>query len=420
MPKVPERLCDATVLIVDDLQANLDVLELLLGMAGLRSIVTERSAVRTLERYRSTRPDLILLDWHMPDMDGHAVLAELRREIGPDDYIPIVVVTADVTSGARDDALLAGATDFLTKPIDRVEAILRVRNLLETRALHRRLADHNTELEAQLAAQAVAEREAATRHLDAVDRIGAVLSDRSITMLYQPVVDLGTGMVVGAEALARFRGGNGRAPDKWFAEAHAVGLGTELELLAVELAVSQIDRLPSDAYLSLNVSATTASDPALAAILAVTPGSRIVVELTEHTRVVDYDAVVEDLDRLRYQGIRVAVDDAGAGYAGLQHILRLQPDIIKLDRDLTTGIDRDPARRALASSQVVFGREVGAIITAEGIETAGEYETLRSLGVPWGQGYFLAVPADLPLPQPPLPPVPVPPLPSRGRQRPPA
>jgi EAL domain-containing protein (putative c-di-GMP-specific phosphodiesterase class I) len=119
----------------------------------------------------------------------------------------------------------------------------------------------------------------------------------------------------------------------------------------------------------------------------------------------DYDALVRALDGLRSQGVRVAVDDTGAGYAGLAHILRLRPDIIKLDIDLTRGIDADPVRRALAASLVAFGGDIGATITAEGIETGEELEALRTLGVTCGQGYYLARPGPLPLPAPPASPL---------------
>ena len=115
----------------------------------------------------------------------------------------------------------------------------------------------------------------------------------------------------------------------------AVGRGTELELLAIKRAVAELDSLPSDAFISLNVSPTAASSAALDAILARVPGRRTVLELTEHTGVRDYDGLRVCLDRFRERGVRIAVDDAGAGYAGLQHILSLQPDVIKLDITLT-------------------------------------------------------------------------------------
>ena len=124
------------------------------------------------------------------------------------------------------------------------------------------------------------------------------------------------------------------------------------------------------------------------------PG-RVVLEITEHTDVEDYDRLLRALQPLRQRGLKVAVDDTGAGYASLRHILNLRPDFIKLDMDLIRHIDLDPARRALASALIAFARDTDSCIIAEGIETASEFATLRSLGVEQAQGYFLGRPMPL-------------------------
>jgi EAL domain-containing protein (putative c-di-GMP-specific phosphodiesterase class I) len=155
--------------------------------------------------------------------------------------------------------------------------------------------------------------------------------------------------------------------------------------------------LPVNSFLSLNVSPAVAATRALHTKLATVPGARIVLELTEHERVVDYETLRPWLDDLRSDGVRIAVDDAGAGYAGLQQIVGLEPDIVKLDLALTRGIDRDPVRRALARCLVSFADEIGAVVLAEGVETLSELEVLRSLGIPWGQGYYLGRPAMAPV-----------------------
>jgi EAL domain-containing protein (putative c-di-GMP-specific phosphodiesterase class I) len=215
-------------------------------------------------------------------------------------------------------------------------------------------------------------------------------------MVFQPILDLASSRTAGVEALARFSAQPIQPPDYWFAEAAAVGLGAELELLAVRAAIAQIDRLPPDTYLSVNVSPHTALEPGLLDTLYPV-ARRIVVELTEHEAVADYDDLASAVGRLRDLGARVAVDDAGSGYSSLQHIVRLRPDIVKLDIALTRHIDHDPARRALGEALVSFGREIGAAITAEGIETEAELDTLRRIGVGYGQGYHLARPQPLPL-----------------------
>jgi EAL domain-containing protein (putative c-di-GMP-specific phosphodiesterase class I) len=214
-------------------------------------------------------------------------------------------------------------------------------------------------------------------------------------VVYQPIVSLVTGRLLGVEALARFRAEPYRPPNEWFAEAEAVGRGVEMEIRAVELALGQLDALPAGTYMSINTSPAAAVVPRFTALVGRYPGERIVLELTEHTRVQDYEALLAALEVPRSHGVRIAVDDTGAGYAGLQHLLRLQPNVLKLDLALTRSIDADPARRALASALVTFAGEIGAVLVAEGVESVSELRTLSALGIPAAQGYHLARPASL-------------------------
>src|SRR5436190_505292 len=134
-------------------------------------------------------------------------------------------------------------------------------------------------------------------------------------------------------------------------------------------------------------------------------GRRLVIELTEHARIPDYQQASSVIDALRAKGIRLAVDDAGAGWASFRHVLSLRPDIIKMDRSLTRGVDVDPARRALAMALAIFAGEVGATVVAEGVETEGEVRALRLAGIHRGQGFVLAPPQSLPVDQPAYAPV---------------
>ena len=248
-------------------------------------------------------------------------------------------------------------------------------------------------LAAELAAEAGVNDERGDRRARIVDALDA----GQPRMVFQPIVRLHDMHVCGAEALARFDA-EPRDPSLWFGEAAMVGLGTELELAAIGNALARLHELPEEAYVSLNVSPETVLDERLEAALAGTPGERILLEITEQAPIADYVPVVAALRRLRSRGVRLAVDDAGAGYASLNHILRLRPDVIKLDVALTRDVDSDPARQALAKALTDFARSIGASIVAEGVETQAELDMLSWLGVTCAQGYFLARPGDLPLP----------------------
>jgi len=389
-------LADSTVLVVDDDPSSVALLDLLLRDAGVASVHGLTDARAVIPRCLELRPDLVLLDLHMPHMDGCAVLAALQAALPADVFLPVLVLTADSSAAARKDALDAGAKDFLTKPFDHVETVLRVRNLLETGALYRSVQGHNAKLQAELDAHREEEGRRSTERLKGRERIERILHDGTLSMVFQPIVDLLDGRLVGVEALARFDCEPRRPPNEWFADAAEVGIGPELELAAVEAAIRHLDRVPAHAFMSVNVSAAAAMRPELRGLLGGANGSRLVLELTEHTRIDDYEPLLSALYLHRRRGVRIAVDDTGAGYAGLQHILRLRPDIIKLDLDLTRDIHTDPARRALAGSLKTFADEIGAVVVAEGIEVHPELVTLQSLGVPCGHGFHLGRPAPLP------------------------
>jgi EAL domain-containing protein (putative c-di-GMP-specific phosphodiesterase class I) len=227
-------------------------------------------------------------------------------------------------------------------------------------------------------------------------RVQAVLNGRTMNMRFQPIIDLKTGRLTGCEALARFPGSSPRPPDVWFADAHQVGLGAELQLAAIELALQRLPDIPPDVYLAVNVGHDIMGNPELLALLGAVDARRVVVELTEHLQVQDYPSLIHAIGRIRDGGTRLAIDDTGAGFAGFAHILKLAPDLIKLDRVLTTGIDTDPARRALGGALVSFASATSAKIIAEGIETAAELDTIRELGIEYGQGHLLGRPAPLP------------------------
>ncbi len=208
---------------------------------------------------------------------------------------------------------------------------------------------------------------------------------------YQPIVRIGDRSVVGFEALTRFA--DGTPPDRRFAVAESVGAGRELELAAIEAATRDAVALPRGAWLSLNLSPVRLTEPGIAdALRRGANGRRLVVEVTERLAVDDYEAVRASLDQLA-GSIEVAVDDAGAGFASLRHILELRPRYVKLDMQLVRGVDGDPARQALIAGMVYFARQSGCLLIAEGIESEPEAATLHRLGVPFGQGFLFGHPA---------------------------
>jgi EAL domain-containing protein (putative c-di-GMP-specific phosphodiesterase class I) len=223
-------------------------------------------------------------------------------------------------------------------------------------------------------------------------RVVSIIVNGEFHPVFQPIVELRSGRTIGYEALTRFA--DGRRPDLWFADAALAGVGVRLEVATLRAAQEDAAFLPSDAYLSINVSPAlaTAFLPLVATLEAETRNT--VIEITEQVPVESYAALRAALDQLRGH-VRFAVDDAGAGYAGLQHILEIRPEIVKLDVALVRGVNADPARRALISSMVTFAAETDSALVAEGVETEEELATLRGLGVTYGQGYLFGRPVPI-------------------------
>ncbi len=226
--------------------------------------------------------------------------------------------------------------------------------------------------------------------LPEVAEVEAVLRDEAVLVALQPVLRLSDGEVVGVEALARF---GGRIPtDRWFRGAARCGLGLDLEVLCLQRALDLLPELPEDRFLAVNVSPAALVDTRALDAFEGADLCRVVVEVTEHEAVADYPGVRAVLQRLRARGARIAVDDTGAGYASLRHVLLLQPEVVKLDTALVRDLATDPRKRALVVALTSFAQEVGSTVLAEGIETAEHLESLLEIGVDLGQGWHLGVP----------------------------
>lgn len=237
--------------------------------------------------------------------------------------------------GSATDYLAAGGVLWIL--VLAVSALLVARRV---EALGRRVRARDVDLETLA--------EPRRRLASIMHRTGRVLATpQDLQIALQPIVDLESGRWVGVEALARFPDND--PPERWFAEAHEAGMGVALE--------------------------------------------RITIEITEHAAVARYEDIRAALLPHRERGVRLAVDDTGAGYASFAHVLLLRPDVIKLDRSLLTEIAHDAARRAFVTAIVLLALELDAAVTAEGVETMAELDVLRSLGVDTVQGYLVARPS---------------------------
>jgi EAL domain-containing protein (putative c-di-GMP-specific phosphodiesterase class I) len=229
------------------------------------------------------------------------------------------------------------------------------------------------------------------RRAEILGRLQPVMAAGGPMVVLQPIVDLVTGDRIGAEALSRFPPAWGKTPDVCFEEAHSVGLGDELELQALAAAAEHLDVVPG--YVAMNISPGTLLTSEAAELLDRLPLDRVLLELSEHDQVADYDALLAVLAPLRARGMRLAIDDVGAGFSSLRHIVLTAPDVIKLDRSMIAGVSTDPVLTTLVRSLVSFGHDSGSQVVAEGVETEQDAVALRALGVDYGQGWHFGRPA---------------------------
>lgn len=380
------------VLVCDDNPHVLDALGMLLSSdTDFELVGVAPTTELALERAALGRPDVVIVDVSMPTMGGTLLTRELLQRglcthvvalSGSDDHDTVLSM---LEAGACAYLLKSDAPTAIFDTVRRSmlgETILapRLTHELVDEMLKKRTVEKNENL--------------VLEHLQAL--VESAFGDGNVLEIVgQPIFALDSNCVVGIEALARFHfhSETPHAPDYWFNVAAQVGLQSELELLAVHRALTRLGDVPEGAYLSINASPPTVTLPAFLDAFDGVATNRIVVEITEHSEIPDYPALLERLVQLRRLGIRIAIDDTGAGFANMRHVLKLNPEIIKLDISLIAGIDEHHEQQALARGLINFARSVGASIVAEGIETPGERATLRQLGVTSGQGYLLGRPS---------------------------
>jgi EAL domain-containing protein (putative c-di-GMP-specific phosphodiesterase class I)/DNA-binding NarL/FixJ family response regulator len=373
-------LPDLRILIADDEKVLRDALtDVIEDTDGLTVVAVVENAEDAISATHRVKPDVALLDVRMPG--GGPRAARGIRECCPD-----VRVLALSASGSQDtvlEMLEAGAVGYLVKGILPSEVITGIFHAAAGEApISPEVAGGVIDrLRGQLEIEAAADK----RRRDLLEQLTIALEGGGLDMVYQPIVDLDTQHLVGVESLARFSMTPARPPNEWFAAAAELGLQTRLELAAVARALSRRMELPNGMFMSVNLSPATLMSPDVAALIPDAFAGRVLIEVTEHTPVAP----------LRAAGVTLAIDDAGAGFASLRHILKLSPHYIKLDISLTQNIEHDEGTIALAVALTSFAGSIGAQVIAEGIETQRQLDALRALGIHLGQGYHLGRPMSL-------------------------
>jgi EAL domain-containing protein (putative c-di-GMP-specific phosphodiesterase class I)/ActR/RegA family two-component response regulator len=357
-----------------------------LDLVGVAEDASE--AIDLAERHH---PEVALVDVSMPGGGGARVARELRARFSP---TRVIALSAHEGREIILRMLGAGVAGYLVKDAAPEEILHAIRECVAGHPVFSKAV--TAALLEEIGGYLRRQEDESETLLQRGVRARRLIRGDGLSMALQPIMDLESGEIEGVEALARFTPPPDWGPTEWFDEVDELGLREELELAALRRGLAEADRLPAGWFLSVNLSPDAVTSDRVLRTLERHRVDRIVVEITEHARVADYASLVRALEDFRSRGGRVAIDDTGAGFASFRHVVVLVPDVIKLDMSLTRSIDQDRGRRALASAMISFASEVGATIVAEGIETAGELEALRALGVRFGQGFYLAPPRMVP------------------------
>lgn len=390
--KHQERPLHVRVVIAEDDEFVLDALKAIIGSdKTFEVIATAADAESAIAAIIHNAPDLALLDVRMPGGGGERVAAAIS-ETRPG--VRIVAISAHDDEETIRAMIAAGAHGYITKDSEPERMLDTLKRCANGESIYTPSSSELVMREYARSSQRLAEER---RDLHArEERIHKVCEPGQMKSVFQPIVDLQNGDVVMYEALTRFNPIHGMNPQQWFEEAEDIGMTAEIESAALSHTAAALEASGLDEIVvSVNVSPSTLLNPQLAERFLDFAPDRMVIEITEHARINDYDQVKAVAEKLHQRGTRLAIDDAGAGFASLRHIIDLMPDLIKLDISLVRSIDTDTRRHALAAGLSTFAQEIGAQIVAEGIETREEMEALCELGVDYGQGYFLARPGPL-------------------------
>ncbi len=368
------------VLVVDDDELVVQSYARTLGRLGY-TVDTASSARQAIDRFRADASDVVLSDLAMPDMDGLSFLRELRRF---DLDVPVVIVTGAPSMETAIKAVEYGAFRYITKPASS-------ETLAET--LGRAVRFHELARMRRLA-------------MDLVEQSGHALGDRASLearfesavstawIAFQPIISWKERKVSGYEALLRTKEPTLLRPDHFIDAAARLGRLHDLGRMARARTAAAAQSAPPDVRLFVNVHASDLGDDDL--ILPSAPlsqlANKVTLELTERTSLDGAADLRERLEALRALGFRLAVDDLGAGYAGLSSLAVVSPEVVKIDMSLVRDVDRSPSKQEVIRSMTRLAADLGMELIVEGVETAAERDTLVTLGCDLMQGFFFARP----------------------------
>jgi EAL domain-containing protein (putative c-di-GMP-specific phosphodiesterase class I)/ActR/RegA family two-component response regulator len=381
---------DIQVLVADDEKVVRDALaDLIEASDGMAVAAVAADADEAIAAARRELPDVALVDVRMPGGGAKAT----RGIRAASRNTRVLALSASGSGDTVLEMLRAGAAGYLVKGILPSAVIDGIRHV----------ALGETPLSAEVAGGVVdrlrlnlaSEDRERRRRQELLKQLTVALDGGGLQIAYQPIFDLERPRLVGVEALSRFSLKPARPPNEWFAAAAEIDLAIRLEVTAVKKAIAQRSQLPPGVFMAVNLSPEALVSPDVQGVIPNDFADRLVVELTEHSPVLDYPALAVAFSPLRAAGASLAIDDAGAGFASLRHLLELAPQYIKLDISITQKLEHDRTAYALAVALTSFAAAIDAMIIAEGIETESQYNALRALGVRLGQGYYLAKPGSL-------------------------
>jgi EAL domain-containing protein (putative c-di-GMP-specific phosphodiesterase class I)/CheY-like chemotaxis protein len=378
-----------SVVVADDEPHVVEYLGTVLRLEGFDVAGTGLDADSAVQLVHRLRPDVALLDLRMPG--GGLEAARLIGSLNPSTRIVIFSSAADEPDLLP--LLRAGIDGYVVKGCSPERLADAIRSAAEGHSyldpsVNRFAMD-------QLADRLHAEEQDALQQMRRRDRISRAIATSAYRIVHQPIVELPTGEVRAVEALTRFTDRPHRPPIEWFEDADRAGLRVPLELAVANAAIADLAILRADLSVAVNLSPVTIVSGRLPEILTGVAFDRLIIEVTEHAPVEDYAPLNAALAHWRRNGVRLAVDDAGGGYASFAHILNLSPDLIKLDITLTHDIHADRQRQALARALIAYADEMEVSVVAEGIETTAELAELHGLGVHLGQGFHVGRPRPL-------------------------